>query len=88
MQVLKYIWPYSLGALPFIGAFIYQLVAVWPTRPGQPDPANGYTIPMHVADKDVFISNIDLILMMGSWGIGAIIILIGYRRMRRQLRGR
>ncbi|ESQ87222.1 hypothetical protein ABAC460_20850 [Asticcacaulis sp. AC460] len=86
MQAFKFIWPYSLGSLPFIGLFIYQIAVVWPTRPGQPDLT--YTIPMHVGDRDVFISNMDLILMMGSWGIAAIIILIGYRRMRRQMRAR
>jgi hypothetical protein len=86
MQALKFIWPYSLGAVPFIGMFIYQIAGVWPTRPGQPDLT--HTIPMHVGNRDVYISTLDLILMMGSWGIGVLIILIGYRRMRRQMRGK
>ncbi|ESQ75198.1 hypothetical protein [Asticcacaulis sp. AC402] len=86
MQAFKFIWPYSLGAMPFIGLFIYQIAVVWPTRPGQPDLT--HTIPMYVGDRDIFVSNMDLILMMGSWGIGAIIVLIGYRRVRQQMRGR
>ncbi len=78
---MKQIWPYSLGSIPFIAVFAYELAVVFPHRPLAPDPAHGYTIAMGIDHKTVYISAGDSVLLFGAWLCTAAVVLTGLWRI-------
>lgn len=82
----KKIRPYALAALPFFAAFAYQLAVVWPTRPRMPDPAKGFVIQTVVDRHTVYVSSMDMALMLGTWAGEAAVIGFGLWRVFRQPR--
>ncbi len=74
---MKKIWPYSLGSMPFIAVFAYELASVFPRRPVTPDLVHGYTIAMGIAHRTVYISAGDGVLLFGAWLCAAAVILTG-----------
>ncbi len=56
----------ALAMLPFIAFFIFELVFVLPHRPLAADVVHGYTIPLGLDRKTVYITIGDLILTFGA----------------------
>lgn len=82
---LKAIRPYSLGAMPFIGLFIYQIAIVLPQRPTVADSAKGFVIAIGVEDKTVYMSQMDAIILFGAFLIAFAIIGMGLLKVFRRV---
>jgi hypothetical protein len=73
---------YALATLPFVAAFTYQLAVVWPTRPATPDVAKGFVIQTMVNNQTLYVSSFDVMLLVGTLAVGAVIVSFGLWRSR------
>jgi hypothetical protein len=89
-EKLRRIWPYALGAMPFIAIWCYLLIVYFPGHPKTPDPATGRTLELgfsHGQDS-VYIAGWELAMMLGVFACAAVIIGIGlFRTLRGAWRG-
>ena len=89
-NLLKFraIWPYALGAVPFLGCFIYELAVAWSQRPVVADTVHGFVFAMQTNGRTVYLSSLDMWLAFGSWFVAAGIVLAGLWKVRKQLKRR
>ncbi len=71
----------ALAIVPFLAVFAFELVVVLPHRPVMPDVVHGYTIPLGLDHKTVYITIGDLIMTFGAVFCGAAVFLAGFWRI-------
>lgn len=80
---MRIFWPHWLGGILFIGLFAFQLLFLLRERPGEPDPALGYTIEFGRDSKAVYFSTVDVVLVYGTFFIAMLIVTSGLWRVWR-----
>ena len=79
---LRRIRAYALAASPFLALFAYELATLFSHRPAMPDLVHGYTVALgsEGSDKHVYVSALDLSLLLGPFFCAFGIVAIGVWR--------